>query len=71
MFNNPDIYNIIKESSSIAQVLNKLGLYLIPFNYKIVGEISNVLVSSDIVSNNGYKYYINLSLYRFHSFLYF
>jgi len=34
MFNNPDIYNIIKESSSIAQVLNKLGLIPAGGNYR-------------------------------------
>jgi 5-methylcytosine-specific restriction endonuclease McrA len=34
MFNRPDILDIIKESSSIAQVLNKLGLKAAGGNYR-------------------------------------
>ena len=34
MFNNPEIYDIIKESYSISQVLNKLGLKAAGGNYR-------------------------------------
>jgi len=34
MFNNPEVYDIIKESFSISQVLNKLGLKAAGGNYR-------------------------------------